>query len=374
MSPSDNLMAALNDVMKLLPKEDVPVSLHVEAGEICDALNQFDVFEETKRELILQKLSLFVTHLSEVNLSSNMQVAKNELFFHLGFGNGAKDCYCRAIMPDSINMISPTLTTGSNEISTISFDTPFSKPKESYSQIEILRDYIIKFQPHCDRYLAKIASPRGKSVLVIGAGHGTEMLWCIRNGAREVIGLDISSRDTDALNLALKHYNITNPPPFVILQMPAEEAATLGRKFDLVISNNVFEHIADISSAFAACKKLINADTGRIAIFTDPLYYSSMGAHLALEPWEHLWNEEQSLRSRATPYQWQEYTSLNKMRHVDFMDAIQINGLTILQHETVKDRNIRLLPEYIERIYEKIKIPISVLTTEGIAVELCHSE
>jgi len=52
--------------------------------------------------------------------------------------------------------------------------------------------------------LPSICDPLNKSVLVIGAGYGTEMLWCIRNGAKEVIGIDVIDQNTDPIKIALE--------------------------------------------------------------------------------------------------------------------------------------------------------------------------
>ena len=76
-----------------------------------------------------------------------------------------------------------------------------------------------------------------------------------------------------------------------------EHVDSLKDKFDLVLSNNVFEHVSDIQRTLSACAR-VTRHNGRIAIFTDPLYYSSVGSHLSLEPWEHLWGDGNTIRER----------------------------------------------------------------------------
>lgn len=242
------------------------------------------------------------------------------------------------------------------------------REEEEEQRVSFELDYILKFQRHCDRYLSKIANPQGKSVLVIGCGYGTEMMWCIRNGVKEVIGLDSVERDTKALDRAIKQYNIRHIPPFKMLNLPVEQAETLGRQFDLVLSNNVFEHLPDIDKALKVCKQLVNPDTGRIAIFTDPLFYSSMGSHLPVEPWEHLWGNLDDIKSKVDRDLWGHYMDLNQMTLLAFIKSIVRNELVVLKLETVPDRNMKYLSTYLNKIQPYVSV--TDLTIEGICVEL----
>jgi len=140
--------------------------------------------------------------------------------------------------------------------------------------------FILEGQQHCDHFLTPIADPAGKRVLVAGSGAGTEMLWCLRHGAREVVGVDVAPQTADALTAACLQLNLDGR--FSMMQVAIEDATSVGRRFDLVLSNNVFEHVGDLPRALGACAELVERD-GRIAIFTDPLFYSSAGSHLPHE-------------------------------------------------------------------------------------------
>src|SRR5262245_20166996 len=59
--------------------------------------------------------------------------------------------------------------------------------------------FILAGQEHCDHFLTPLAAPAGRRVLVVGAGAGTEMLWCLRHGAREVVGIDVLEQSPRAL-------------------------------------------------------------------------------------------------------------------------------------------------------------------------------
>lgn len=230
-----------------------------------------------------------------------------------------------------------------------------------------LAKYIIRFQPHCDRYLSPICDPAGKSVLVIGSGHGTEMLWSIQNGAKEVIGIDVDDKNTDALDVALEQLEINHDCNYQMLKMSVEEIEKIGRKFDIVLSNNVFEHLPDLNKAFDACKKVINAYDGRIIVFTDPLFYSSIGSHIpTAEPWEHLWNKD--IKTKCDEHLWEQYSTLNRMTLSDFIKSIELNELIILKMSTVPDRNLGRINEYMDIV--NIEESITNLTIEGLSLEL----
>ncbi len=256
------------------------------------------------------------------------------------------------------------------------------------------RAYILAAQEHCDHYLTPIADPAGRSVLVAGVGAGTEMLWCLRHGAREVVGLDIAPQGAEALEAALAELGISDPAPHSIRHLAIEDAgaAVLGRRFDLVLSNNVFEHLPQIERAMAVCADLVEPVTGRIAIFTDPLYYSSAGSHLPVEPWEHLWGEPEATRARLLdgalpaghplhrldlPDYLDREISLNRMRLADFLAAIRKAGLVIAGFTILPDRNLGRLGDYSERLADvrrRADLSLTDLAIEGLAVELVRLE
>src|SRR5215207_1000903 len=92
---------------------------------------------------------------------------------------------------------------------------PEEPPRESDE--DRLR-FIREGQRHCDYFLTPLADPRGKSVLVVGAGAGTEMLWAIKNGAREVVGIDVLAQRPAALEQAVGQLGLSPAPPFSILR------------------------------------------------------------------------------------------------------------------------------------------------------------
>ncbi|MEA2693137.1 MAG: hypothetical protein QOJ16_2524 [Acidobacteriota bacterium] len=266
------------------------------------------------------------------------------------------------------------------------------RPKVQADSDEERLGFILAAQEHCDHFLTPIADPAGKSVLVVGAGAGTEMLWCLRHGAREVLGLDVVPQSPSALTAAVLRLGLQSPgspPRFSILRLGIEEADSLGRRFDLVLSNNVFEHLPHLDRAFEVCARLVEPYRGRIAIFTDPLYYSSAGSHLPVKPWEHLWGEPEGVRERLLGSETgglgaghplrsmdlgtylTDEISLNRMRLGDFLEGIRKAGLAILNLRLVRDRHLADLFRYRDRLPG---LPDADLTIEGIAAELVRLE
>ncbi len=255
---------------------------------------------------------------------------------------------------------------------------------ERHSEAQRLQ-FILDGQQHADCYLTPLADPAGKTVLVLGAGAGTDCLWALRHGAREVVGLDVLEQDPAAFRAAASQLGLdAGRVSFQCLDLTG--AARLGRRFELVLSNNVFEHFADLPGAFAACAGVVEPGRGRVAIFSAPLFYSSNGSHLPTEPWEHLWGEpaatrEKLLASGLLPanhalevLELTEYLDreicLNKARLTDYLDAIRQSGLTFLHLSVLPDRRLSELPLYIGKIRSASALDVADLTVEGFAFEL----
>jgi len=260
--------------------------------------------------------------------------------------------------------------------------------KQAFS-VAIDRDrlqFILDQQAHCDRYLAPIADPQGKTVLVVGAGAGTEILWCLKRGAARVTGIDLKPQPCTALEKALGEN--ARGKRFRVLEMRVEEADALDQKFDLVISNNVFEHLPDVPRALEVCRDLVRPGTGRLAIFSSPLFYSSAGSHLTHLPWEHLWGDPDDLRERLLkagdlpeyhalywadlPCFFQEI-GLNRLRLVEFLESVRKAGLVVLEFGIVKDRHVGRFEEFAAQLAplcEATEVTVTDLTVEGFWIEM----
>jgi SAM-dependent methyltransferase len=213
--------------------------------------------------------------------------------------------------------------------------------------------HVLAGQRHADHFLTPLADPAGKRVLVVGCGAGTDVLWCLRRGAAEVVGIDLLAQGRETLETAAAQLGV-DPTHARLEKVSIEEAPRrLGGRFDLVLSNNVFEHVGDLAAAFAACARLVEPGSGRVAIFSSPLYWSSQGSHLPHAPWEHLAPDREGLRRRLLaggalrpghPLEVLELSdyldreiSLNRARLADFVAAIGGSGLVLLHLGVLAD-------------------------------------
>ena len=244
--------------------------------------------------------------------------------------------------------------------------------------------FILEAQEHCDHFLTPLADPGGRSVLVLGCGAGSEMLWALRHGAREVVGIDLADQSPQALSEAAARFAVGDRP-WSIERLGVEEATRLGRKFDLVLSNNVLEHLADLDAAFAAAAELVEPTTGSVAVFTSPLYYSSRGSHLPTRPWEHLVADPGELgeqlrrelpsehplqRMELERYLFEEIT-LNRARPLDMLAAAWRSGLVVLNLQLLVDDRIQELPALRSTLESRAPAAQAAdLATRGLGLEL----
>lgn len=212
------------------------------------------------------------------------------------------------------------------------------------------------------------------------------MLWCLRHDAAEVVGIDVLAQDDSAFAEASERLGVAAQGRFSFRKLDIESAPLLSRSFDLVLSNNVFEHVSGVSKALRALADVLEPKDGRIAIFSDPLWYSSVGSHLEHEPWEHLWGDSEALRERLlregkapaalhdlhlAEYFDREIT-LNRLRFVDYVEAFRQSGLVLHGLGVIPDRNLARFPEFEAKLSAQASAGITVqdLTTEGITAEL----
>jgi SAM-dependent methyltransferase len=128
------------------------------------------------------------------------------------------------------------------------------------------------------RYLdlqRKGLSFKGIKVLDLGAGHG-ENLWVARNlGADEVVGVDYSS----GRFLTKREENPSKIGTGIeFIEADLELWVPPPSAFDLVVSNNSFEHFQDPASILNKCHGALKPG-GLLAVWFGPLFYSPWGAH-----------------------------------------------------------------------------------------------
>lgn len=235
------------------------------------------------------------------------------------------------------------------------------------------KDYIRQRVAGLDKALLPLGDPRNKDVLVFGCGMGNEILWSARHGARSVLGIDLSSPRPDALaelmveegygdfSYSMHECNVHD----LALDHPG--------RYDLVVSNGVFEHVSDLKGVLNALRPLLRPG-GRIAIYADGLWFSAIGGHLGKTNWEHLWMAPREIKEQF-PERWNAYmNNLNRMTAVDFLQALRDVGALVLQFSVRSDPYLPKLAPLMETIRARQQISPTDLSITSISCELCFLE
>jgi SAM-dependent methyltransferase len=243
----------------------------------------------------------------------------------------------------------------------------------SDEQVVELKDYLIHRERMLDRDLLPYGDPRDKDILVFGSGVGNEILWAAKHGAKSVVALDLHEVSPAPLQLAMAEQEVTYDA-YELRAQNIHDTALTGETYDLIVSNGVFEHVFDLKGVLAAFRPLLRPG-GRVAIFADSLWYSSLGGHINRDPWEHLWRSPQELKPLLSNNRWRVLCDqLNRMTVVDFIEAVRSVGLLILQLKLGRDPNIRALPATLQEIQARATVTPTDLSVVSIGCELCFVE
>ena len=128
----------------------------------------------------------------------------------------------------------------------------------------------------------------GRRVLEVGCGHGAMSIEIAEAGA-EVLGVDL-----DEGRIAFANRNLTRRFPHLLdrVTFRAVEATSLpvDEPFDVIVSKDTFEHVADVATLLKALGERLVRPHGLIYAGFSPLYYSPFGDHgrTGLKvPWAH---------------------------------------------------------------------------------------
>lgn len=139
-----------------------------------------------------------------------------------------------------------------------------------------------------------------KDVLEIGCGRGGISICIAMNAANSVTGIDISD---DALRTAEKVKGIYEYRKLIrkdVVSFKKENVEQLSfpdESFDVVIADNVFEHVANLSHTIKECKRVLKKG-GILYVPNFPPIYSRFGPHLKYGskiPWLHVFFTEKAI-------------------------------------------------------------------------------
>lgn len=174
----------------------------------------------------------------------------------------------------------------------------------------------------------------GKRIVDFGCGRGYQSVALVQNYDCSVIAIDSNQR---ALQEAIKHAKSQNIPQSR-LSFVDKVSDSMLNNFDIVISQNSFEHFRNPSMILDEMRSLIN-ESGKLLITFGPPWLAPYGSHMHFfckVPWINvLFSEEtvMQLRSRfrsdgATKYEDVE-SGLNKMTIAKFERIVMSSNLKV---------------------------------------------
>jgi len=178
--------------------------------------------------------------------------------------------------------------------------------RASVSSFQLAEDHDAAYFQHgladTERYLERfegVLQVGGRSVVDVGCGYGSSCFSLVKHGAARVVGIDVNPdfiafardelRRSDAATRAAIEFRLVEPG-----------GGDLGERFDVAISKDSFEHIADPEAYLHVMKSYVRVG-GEIAIGFGPLWNSPYGAHqrwMSPLPWAHLLFPERVLMDR----------------------------------------------------------------------------
>ena len=184
----------------------------------------------------------------------------------------------------------------------------------------------------------------GKRVLEIGCGRGGRCFQILRLGAARVVGIDIHEPSIAIGHSCLGELTPEERNRFDLMACDID-GLTEG-DFDIVISEDAFEHIMDVDQALVGIHSKL-AEGGKAFLGFGPLYFSPFGDHNWMRqilpfrqffpwPWGHLlFSQKYIFRKLSEKHDQQisdtvnwPYQSLNKLTVDDFIDRFDASPLT----------------------------------------------
>lgn len=243
----------------------------------------------------------------------------------------------------------------------------------SESQIRELAEHIERRMNGLDHNMLPYGDPAGKDVLVFGSGLGNEVVWAARHHAKSVVGIDLAKVPPEPLAMAMAEAGLADYCDYEIRQQNVHDLALTQERFDLIVSNGVFEHVFDLKGVLEALRRLLRPN-GRVAIYADGLWYSSIGGHTGTALWEHLWKSPTQIKAEHARHWVNWRDRCNRMTCEDFVAALRAVGALILQLRMNSDPRLQHLPRVLEKIRANVEVSPTDLSVVSIGCEICWME
>ncbi len=177
---------------------------------------------------------------------------------------------------------------------------------------------------------------KGQDVLEVGSGLGFLTADIALAGAKSVLGVDIWEPRVaySTRRLADRFPQLTNAR----FDSTPTDRMQGAERFDAIVSQNTFEHIADIDGVLASFHRLLRSG-GRAYLGFSPLYHSPFGDHGELRakarlPWLHLFAGRKRVIAAFNKANGENATTLtdcgyNGLKPADFRRAFARSGLVV---------------------------------------------
>lgn len=212
-----------------------------------------------------------------------------------------------------------------------------------------------------------------KDVLLFGAGSGTEIIWCLQQGARSIFATDISPMPStwqliaDEMGIAWQDKVRTGK-----LDICSEH---LDMQFDVIMGINCWEHLPDIHGCLKHSLEMLK-DGAMLFIFTAPFFWSSLGPHLRrfyeTEQWVQLRRTDEEIKELSTAIEWKNYVELNRTDVPETWGAIAEMPMLLEEFHVFPDHHRMKLGRLAAEFY---RMPQRVLdlTVRGVRFKLRRS-
>jgi 2-polyprenyl-3-methyl-5-hydroxy-6-metoxy-1,4-benzoquinol methylase len=229
-----------------------------------------------------------------------------------------------------------------------------------------------------------------KNVLEIGCGHGGISIYAAMVGAKTVIGIDVSDNALKSAKLLkLKIEDETNSRLSVqFKKMAAEKMLFNEGELDVIIADNVFEHVDNVYNVLKECSYVLKKG-GKVVIPSFSTIRSKYGPHIKYGikiPWVHIFFKERTivevmhklaetdpqmyvfypgLKNKATTFrEVRAYNDLNDISNKRFTSYAKKSGFTVENMYVTRPRwawlLMKLLPILRRTALEDI---LSIITT-----------
>jgi cyclopropane fatty-acyl-phospholipid synthase-like methyltransferase len=209
-------------------------------------------------------------------------------------------------------------------------------PRDTFDAAYFDARYLDGF-PSTDRFFARLPDDldlAGKTFLDYGCGGGATVVWAAQHGARRAVGMDVAPVEFAERKVREHFPELADRVEFHQIEDPDHPP---DERFDVVLSKNTFEHVADPDAYVSQMRSLL-ADGGELVIGFSPLWKSPWGGHidyLTVFPWAHLifpedviMAERRRVRPRAKATRFEELKGgLNRMTLSRFESVMERSGL-----------------------------------------------